>query len=31
MDTLETTVQDGRLLVRFQYFRQLVSDKEIVG
>ena len=31
MDTLETTVQDGQLLVRFQYFRQLVSDKEIVG
>lgn len=31
MDALETTVQDGQLLVRFQYFRQLVSDKEIVG
>jgi menaquinol-cytochrome c reductase iron-sulfur subunit len=31
MDTLETSVQDGQLLVRFQYFRQLVSDKEIVG
>jgi menaquinol-cytochrome c reductase iron-sulfur subunit len=31
MDTLETYVEDGRLLVRFQYFRQLVSDKEIVG
>src|ERR1700693_2633105 len=31
MDTLESTVQDGQLLVRFQYFRQLVSDKEIVG
>ena len=31
MDTLETSVQDGHLLVRFQYFRQLVSDKEIVG
>ena len=31
MDTLETYVEDGQLLVRFQYFRQLVSDKEIVG
>jgi menaquinol-cytochrome c reductase iron-sulfur subunit len=31
MDTLETFVEDGQLLVRFQYFRQLVSDKEIVG
>jgi menaquinol-cytochrome c reductase iron-sulfur subunit len=31
MDTLETSVQDGQLLVRFQYFRQLVPDKEIVG
>lgn len=31
MDALETSVQDGQLLVRFQYFRQLVSDKEIVG
>jgi hypothetical protein len=31
MDTLETSVRDGQLLVRFQYFRQLVSDKEIVG
>lgn len=31
MDTLETSVQDGQLVVRFQYFRQLVSDKEIIG
>jgi menaquinol-cytochrome c reductase iron-sulfur subunit len=31
MDTLETSVQDGKLMVRFQYFRQLVSDKEVVG
>jgi len=31
MDTLETSVQDGQLLVRFQYLRQLVSDKEVVG
>jgi menaquinol-cytochrome c reductase iron-sulfur subunit len=31
MDALETKIQDGRLLVRFQYFRQLVADKEIIG
>jgi menaquinol-cytochrome c reductase iron-sulfur subunit len=31
MDTLETSVQDGQVLVRFQYFRQLVSNKEIIG
>jgi menaquinol-cytochrome c reductase iron-sulfur subunit len=31
MDTLETSVQDGQMLVRFQYFRQLVSDKEVIG
>jgi menaquinol-cytochrome c reductase iron-sulfur subunit len=31
MDTLETSVQDGQLLVKFQYFRQLVADKEVVG
>jgi len=31
MDTLEMSVQDGQLLVRFQYFRQLVSDKEVIG
>jgi menaquinol-cytochrome c reductase iron-sulfur subunit len=31
MDTLETSVQDGQLLVRFQYFRQLVSHKEVIG
>ena len=31
MDTLETSVQDGQLLVRFQYFRQLVPDKEVIG
>ncbi len=31
MDALETSVEDGKLLVKFQYFRQLVSDKEIVG
>lgn len=31
MDTLETSVEDGQLQVRFQYFRQLVSDKEVIG
>jgi menaquinol-cytochrome c reductase iron-sulfur subunit len=31
MDTLESSVQDGKLFVRFQYFRQLVSDKEVIG
>jgi menaquinol-cytochrome c reductase iron-sulfur subunit len=31
MDALETSVRDGQLLVRFQYFRQLVSDKEVIG
>lgn len=31
MDSLEASVQDGQLLVRFQYFRQLVADKEVIG
>ena len=31
MDTLETSVQEGQLLVRFQYFRQLVAHKEVIG
>ncbi|MGA7916108.1 MAG: Rieske (2Fe-2S) protein [Candidatus Acidiferrales bacterium] len=31
MDTLETVEKDGQLLVRFQYFRQLVADKEVIG
>ena len=31
MDALETSVENGQLLVRFQYFRQLVSDKEVIG
>jgi Rieske Fe-S protein len=30
MDSLETSTKDGQLLVRFQYFRQLVSDKEVM-
>lgn len=31
MDSLETQVQDGRLMVRYQYFRQLVPTKEVIG
>ncbi len=31
MDLLESQVQDGQLLVRFQYFRQLVADREMAG
>jgi menaquinol-cytochrome c reductase iron-sulfur subunit len=31
MDTLETSIENGQLLVQFQYFRQLVSDKEVIG
>jgi menaquinol-cytochrome c reductase iron-sulfur subunit len=31
MDTLDTSVENGQLLVQFQYFRQLVSDKEVIG
>jgi menaquinol-cytochrome c reductase iron-sulfur subunit len=31
MDMLETSVENGQLQVRFQYFRQLVADKEVIG
>jgi menaquinol-cytochrome c reductase iron-sulfur subunit len=31
MDSLEASVQNGQLIVQFQYFRQLVSDKEVIG
>jgi menaquinol-cytochrome c reductase iron-sulfur subunit len=31
MDTLDSSVQEGELQVRFQYFRQLVADKEVIG
>jgi menaquinol-cytochrome c reductase iron-sulfur subunit len=31
MDTLQTQVQNGRLMVRYQYFRQLVPTKEVIG
>ncbi len=31
MDTLESKIVDGRLQVRYQYFRQLVAQKEAIG
>jgi menaquinol-cytochrome c reductase iron-sulfur subunit len=31
MDTLETRVENGRLMARYQYFRQLVPFKEVAG
>jgi Rieske Fe-S protein len=31
MDTLESKIANGRLLVRYQYFRQLVPTKEVIG
>lgn len=31
MDTLETRIEDGQLQVRFEYFRQLVATKEVIG
>lgn len=31
MDALETSVEGDQLTVRFQYFRQLVSYKEVIG
>jgi menaquinol-cytochrome c reductase iron-sulfur subunit len=31
MDTLEAKVEDGMLKVRYQYFRQLVSNKEAMA
>jgi menaquinol-cytochrome c reductase iron-sulfur subunit len=31
LDSLANTVQDGRLKVRYQYFRQLLPDKEPVS
>ena len=29
MDSLESTLQDGQLKVRYQYFRQLLPNKEV--
>jgi Rieske Fe-S protein len=31
MDALETSVENRQLQVRFQYFRQLVAHKEVIG
>jgi Rieske Fe-S protein len=31
MDSLQVQIQNGRLMVRYQYFRQLVSTKEVIG
>jgi hypothetical protein len=31
MDELDTRVEDDRLKVRYQYFRQLVPTKEVIG
>ncbi len=31
MDALDTQIQNGRLMVRYQYFRQLVATKEVIG
>ena len=31
MDPLESTVENGQLMVKFQYFRQLVADREVIG
>jgi hypothetical protein len=31
MDSLESTVEDGVLKVRYQYFRQIVPNKEVMA
>ncbi len=31
LDTLESKIANGRLMVRYQYFRQLVPAKEVIG
>jgi menaquinol-cytochrome c reductase iron-sulfur subunit len=31
LDELDSTVEDGRLKVRYQYFRQLVTTREIIA
>jgi len=31
MDSLESAIQSDRLMVRYRYFRQLVTDKQIIG
>jgi menaquinol-cytochrome c reductase iron-sulfur subunit len=31
MDQLESKVEEGKLKVHYQYFRQLVPDKEVIA
>ena len=31
MDSLQSEIQNGRLMVRYQYFRQLIATKEVIG
>lgn len=31
LDPLPTKIEDGKLYVRYQYFRQLVADREVIG
>jgi len=31
MDSLQSEIQNGHLMVRYQYFRQLVPTKEVIG
>jgi menaquinol-cytochrome c reductase iron-sulfur subunit len=31
MDSLETRIENGHLMVRYQYFRQLIPTKEVIG
>jgi len=31
MDTLPVDIQNGRLMVRYEYFRNLVPNKEVIG
>ncbi len=31
MDSLESEIQNGHLMVRYQYFRQLIRTKEVIG
>ena len=31
LDSLQTQVQNGHLMVRYQYFRQLIPTKEVIG
>jgi menaquinol-cytochrome c reductase iron-sulfur subunit len=31
MDSLQSEIQNGHLMIRYQYFRQLVATKEVIG